>query len=343
MEVFSDLPPPAVFARPTYTDGLDPVRHTFAAVGVLDSTYGHIFGMDTPDLGNPALAPLGLDYYDILGTHVANFRPDNVASMRGNGKIKALTVDRSGRVWVGHSGEGIQFFSWTPGDPPPTFTDVSTPQNIDVRGLVASGDTIWAATTSDVRSYNRATGAWHGNSYTIPAGPAALALHPLAIATDGTVWLGTVNGVRVYRRDGTILNDYTESNSPLADDEVRAIRVDPATGAVWIATAGGLNRFDPFYVPPPPPVLPKLEVRVYPNPSFVSGIGTSIRLTGNTTAYLGEVYDLGGRVIRKVGTVNGGIIWDGRDRDGRVVDPGVYFLRILGGGQEAVVRVVLLR
>jgi hypothetical protein len=309
---------------------------------VIDLAGGHWFGMDTPDLGGTA--PIGLEYYDSTGAYVANFQAGQPGQegMRGNGKIKALTVDRDGRIWVGHSGQGLQSFSWRDTSTIARFTTVPGSENLDFRGLVASGDTIWASTTNDVRAYNRA-----GNllgSYTILSGPAQLALHPIAVATNGRVWVGTTNGVRVYNRDGSTFADYTTANSPLAGDEIRAIRVDPLTGSVWIGSANGLNRFDPFYVPPPPPELARLEVRAFPNPATLNGIGTTIRLSGNAESYSGTVYDLGGRVLRRFsGMPDRAIVWDGRDGDGAVVRPGVYFLRVEAGGRAATSRIVLLR
>jgi hypothetical protein len=344
MEVWNDHVAPPAFTRPTYNDALDPQRHTFAAGAALDSANGHWFGMDTPDLGNPDIAPIGLDYYDSSGAFVANFRPDNPinhTNMRGNGKIKAVTVDLTGAIWIGHAGAGVQWFRYSGADTT-DFKNVFPVEDVDVSGLAASGDTIWVSTTNDLRWYQRATGAMQA-SFPIPAGPSQLALDPLAVATDGSIWLGTLNGVRVYNRDGSPRTDYTVANSPLANDEVRTIRVDRTTGAIWVATAGGLNRFDPFFVPPPPPVIPRLSLTVYPNPSFLTGIGVRLSVIGNTTTYQGWVFDITGRRLRRVGAINGGLLWDGRDGEGKLVEPGVYFIHLEGGGRSATTRVVLLR
>ena len=49
-------------------------------------------------------------------------------------------------------------------------------------------------------------------------------------------------------------------------------------------------------------------------------------------------------VIRRFhGAGNGAVVWDGRDDEGRLVSPGIYFVRAEAGGRAVVARVVLLR
>jgi hypothetical protein len=167
-------------------------------------------------------------------------------------------------------------------------------------------------------------------------------MHPLAVAPNGTVFVGTSAGLRMHR-SGVAPVDFTPENSPLANLEVRAIAAEPS-GAVWIATAGGINRFDPDFVPPPEPTLPSLRVKLYPNPTWLTGAGMVLRITGEASAYQGEVMDLTGRLVHRFSVAgNGSTIWDGRDLDGRQVRAGVYFLRVRGGGAETESRVVVLR
>jgi hypothetical protein len=51
-----------------------------------------------------------------------------------------------------------------------------------------------------------------------------------------------------------------------------------------------------------------------------------------------------GRVIRHLGGAgNGGVLWDGRNDDGALVKPGLYFVQVEAGGRAATSRVTLLR
>src|SRR5262249_33151123 len=130
---------------------------------------------------------------------------------------------------------------------------------------------------------------------------------PLDVGPDGTVYIGTSSGVLVIFPGGTSTT-YTTANSGIPGDDVRCVRVDPATGMLWVAPDGGAGRFDPHYVPPAPPSAEHLQVRVYPNPAqLFSGIGVELRLDGNVSAMSGTVYDLSGRRVRRFESANGRI------------------------------------
>ncbi len=337
-----DTDPPQFTSVQAWSDGLDPVRHSFGIGSTLDSSGGHWFGLDSPAREDQQFSPIGLDYYDSTGTFVRNLSPSNtgIFGLR-TGRIIALTTDALGVIWIGTTGQGVQRLVYDPVLNTAMFETVSPDDKIDVRGIVAVGDTVWAQSTNDVRDYRRSGGLI--GAYPVLAGPSDIAGHSLEVAKDGTVWAATVNGVRVYRSDGTVLADYTEANSPLASDEVRAIRSDPVTGVLWIGTAAGLHRFDPRFVPAPPPSVVRLDARVYPNPSRLTALGVDLRLAGNTSDYRGAIYDLTGRLVHSFsGAANGARIWDGRDRDGRRVQPGVYFLHVTAGGRSTLVRIALL-
>jgi ligand-binding sensor domain-containing protein len=323
--------PDSTAIRPT-------IRHTFAVGATIDSQGGVWLGMDSPERETPASAPIGIDYYDANGVFVRNF---GIGDGLKTGRILALDTDRTGRIWIGTTGGGVQYTDWPIVGGTPSFASTTGPDDIDVRGIVAAGDSIWTLGTDSVRVYSR-SGGYRGK-FAIPGGPVDNAGHPLEVALDGTVWAGTASGIRVFRPDGSVITDYTTANSPLATDQVRAIRVDPATGHVWIGTTAGLHRYDPGWQPPPPPVVDRLEARVYPNPARITALGVGLRIAGNVAAWRGGVYDLGGRLVHRfAGVRNGEILWDGRDLDGRALRPGVYFAHLQSGGRSAVVRVVLL-
>lgn len=352
LEQFDDAVSPTKFTH-HYEAGIrdpDPAaaeRHTFGWATAIDSDGGIWFGLETNGAGNPVPPALGLDYYGSDGTYIRNFRPENTnptKPMRG-GQIRGLVVDHNSRFWVGYTGQGLQYFDWPQGSSGvPDFETVVGAENFYVQNLRTFGDSLWVLTTSDLRRYSARTARPASNSIFSPPGETAQnAVRPLEVGPDGSVWLGTASGVRVYHPGGRI-EDFKTSNSPLASDAVRAIVVDPRTGVAWIGTSAGLNRYDPNFVPGPVGTAPSLSVTIYPNPQTLTAIGTPLRLSGGGDVYEGAVYDLNGRVVSRFSNVRDGqVFWSGIDDQGSVVKPGVYFVRVTSRGRSATSRVALVR
>jgi ligand-binding sensor domain-containing protein len=338
IERFDDSQPTPQFAHYWNTQVPDSAAHTRAATGVADSRAGVWVGLDTPDFGT--VPPLGLDYYQ-NDVFVRNFRPENTPAMAG-AKIKALAIDDNDRLYIGYSGQGLATFDYYAANQ--LLIQVPLTDNLDIQSLELHGNDLWALTTIGLIRYTR-TGLGQPSqrdTFDLPAAAQNVANDPLAVAADGTVYCGTTLGMRVVHPDRSI-TDYNRTNSPLADNDVRAIAVDPASGDVWIATAAGLHRFDPGYIDPGEGTLPSLHVRVWPNPAVLTGIGVAVRIGGDAASYQGEIYDLNGRRVRRFASDDGAVFWDGRDDDGRLVRPGVYFVLARAGGQEAVARVAVIR
>ena len=318
-------------------------KHTYGWASTMDRDGYLYFGFDTPDRGN--VEPAGIDVYTPNGDWLINYRSSSTGI--ADNQVRALTVDKYDVLWAGFPSHGVSWTSLSGTDPDrlrlPQFNAVAGLGSLDIFGVEAYGDSIWVLTTSSLLRLSAVTKTQR-SILDIPAGPAPSgAVHPLDVAADGTVWVGSVDGVRSYSPGGGF-QDFRVDNSPLADNEVRVVRVDRATGVVWIGTAAGLHRYDPGYRPPPAPVLPRLRISVYPNPVNLTGAGFSLRLRGDATAYEGEVLDLRGtRVRRFKADGNNRLIWDGRDDENRLVPAGIYFVRARGDGAEATQRVVVLR
>ena len=357
MEEFDDSVSPPVFTH-HYEAALSevikaPERHFFGWSSAVDGAGGRWFGLESNGSTDP-VTPLGLDYYGPSGRFVRNFRPENTnatAPMIGS-QIRGLARDHAGRMWIGYAGNGIQYFAWPealltdslPASGMPIFNTVTESPGLFVQSIRAFGDSIWVLTTKDLRRYDAPSARLGENAlFTPPGATTQNAVRPLDIGPDGSVWLGTENGLRIYHPGGAV-EDFSTDNSPLANDAVLSVAVDPKTGAAWIGTAGGLNYYDPNYVPSSLPTAASLTVKVYPNPMGLTGIGTPIRLSGNGGTYDGEVYDLGGRVVRHFTAVRDGeVFWNGADDHGTIVRPGVYFVRVVSQGRTATARIALVR
>ena len=307
---------------------------------------GRWFGLDTDSRGDPAHNPQGIDLYDAAGNFVRNF-PPSYPNLR-NGQVRALAIDKDNVMWVGYAKNVTAGISTFP--VPDTIgkdialsdVDASNTKVIDCFGIQIYGDSVWVQGDDGLRRFDR-IGRRLVTQLDVAGPPAPLgATHPLAVAADGSVFVGTSAGLRWHRR-GVAAVDYTPDNSPIADIEVRAVWVDPS-GAVWVATATGINRFDPHFTPPPTPVLPSLSVTVYPNPAWRTRAGFELKMRGEATHYEGEIYDINGRLVHRfVQDGNDRVMWNGFDMDGRGVGAGVYFMKVRGGGASATTRIVVLR
>ncbi len=342
LESFDDDVWPPDFIHYRVGDSLATNSQTFGWSAAADWYKGRWFGMDTPSED-----PVGLEYYDSTGTYRANYSPANTPILP-SGYVRAIAMDeKRERMWVGCRGKGVTVFNLsghTPGAPLRLASGggLSDYNTLDIFGVVLHADSVWVMSTSSLVCLDAVTFAQR-DTLTLVGSPATRgACHPLDVAADGTVWVGTDSGVHSYAPDGTV-KEYTMANSPIAGNEVRAVQVDPTSNVVWIGTATGLSRFDPAYVAPPPTPLPALAVRVYPNPGLLTGAGLQLRLTGNASSYTGAVYDAGGRRLHRFSATNGGVAWNGRDDSGSLVRPGIYFIRIESGGLARTVRVALLR
>jgi hypothetical protein len=308
--------------------------------GAQDSLGWRWLGTDSPDID--AVPPIGILVYD-PDLVLRRIYDQSNSDMSGR-LVRGLTVTSNGRLWVGYDPGGLDFVTGPPDSA--RFNHLTNVNELKtVRGLACYGESLWVVTNSQLWRFSDAAtvGSTPVKVIGFIGGMSPLAVRPLAIGPDGAAWVATGEGLRVFRPGGAI-DSFTTINSPIPDDDVRAVAVDPISGVVWATTAGGLARFDPAYVSPPPPPLPSLSARVYPNPALLTGLGIQLRIAGDAAIYSGRIYDLLGRRVRTIRDVpNGAIVWDGRDDDGRLVKPGIYFVRVEAGGRAAVARVALIQ
>lgn len=147
------------------------------------------------------------------------------------------------------------------------------------------------------------------------------------IAIDGAnrKWFGTSNnGIYVQSAGGEIqVYNFNTSNSPLLDNNIQDITIDPISGEAWIGTAKGIQVFrtdatlakDFFTGTPlvfPNPVTPD-----YDGPIAIKGLARDARV---------KITDLSGRLVFETIANGGQAIWDGKDYLGNRTTSGVYLI-----------------
>ncbi|HLF63894.1 MAG TPA: hypothetical protein VI603_09075 [Saprospiraceae bacterium] len=147
------------------------------------------------------------------------------------------------------------------------------------------------------------------------------------IAIDGAnrKWLGTKNGgVFVQSPDGeNQVAQYNTSNSPLLNNAITDIVIDPTNGDVYIGTESGINvvRTDAIEGGP----LHRTDVYAFPNPVRPEYDGP-IAVRGLAEDALVKITDIHGALIYETKALGGQAVWNGRDLSGQRAASGVYLV-----------------
>lgn len=165
-------------------------------------------------------------------------RPDQPGSLAADG-VTAVMRASDGRLWVATSGGALQRLapaatSFQSLGPPPDQLGV-------IRSMVegAAGE-VWLAGSRGLWRYRSQDGSFAK----VGAGTPALAdLQALALAADGTVWVGATRlGLLRLSPEGELLAHYRAQpgvDGALPDDQVRALLTTRA-GQLWVGTMNGL-------------------------------------------------------------------------------------------------------
>lgn len=165
------------------------------------------------------------------------------------------------------------------------------------------------------------------------------------IAVDGAnrKWVGTLNGAWLVSEDGEkILQQFNTSNSPLPDNHIYRIAVEPKTGEVYFSTAKGLMSWHGTATTPVDH-MQRDSVLVFPNPVAHNYTGNiAIRgLVENTTV---KITDISGRLVFQTRAFGGQAVWNGLDYTGHRPQTGVYLVFAANetGGEHIVTKIVFI-
>lgn len=148
-----------------------------------------------------------------------------------------------------------------------------------------------------------------------------------SIAVDGAdrKWVATLSGVWLVSADGTsIIERFTEDNSPLLSNSVKKIAIDGNSGEVFFATSKGICSFRGTATQGSDT---NSGVTVFPNP-VPPGFGGTIAIRGLADNSIVKITELNGRLVYQANALGGQAVWDGRDYKGRKITTGVYLILI---------------
>ncbi len=170
-------------------------------------------------------------------------------------------------------------------------------------------------------------------------------VHTMVVDGVGNKWVGTENGIFVVSPDGSdSIAHFTAENSPLIDDKVVALAIDPIRGEAYAGTASGISRFSTIFKQGQPDYT---HIRVYPNPVVQTAEQSPmVSIDGLVAGSTVQIFSLAGKLINTIdGTALGStVLWNGRDALGRQVPSGMYLVSATspqaGGNGETKVIIV---
>lgn len=139
-------------------------------------------------------------------------------------------------------------------------------------------------------------------------------------------WVGTNNGVYLLSQDGIqLLEHYTASNSPIANDNIKSLAIDQKNGIVYIGTDFGLSSVTTSSMQPQESFS---ELFVYPNPVLLQNENTvTITIDGLVKNSQIKIFNMSGKLIADFASPGGRVaFWNGKDLEGRSVPSGIYII-----------------
>ena len=231
--------------------------------------------------------------------------------------MRSIAVDLDGNVWVG-TAQGIVLFDCTPEG---IFSDCPG------RRPAATADDGFGGyllETEEVRT----------------------------IAVDGAnrKWVGTNSGAYLLSETGEEqLLRFDRGNSPLLDDVVKSIAIDPVSGTVYFGTELGIISYRGDATSAASRIQFDAELEVFPNP-VEPGYQGPVAVRGLAQNARVRITDVSGKLVYEGSAAGGQFVWDGADYNGRRVTSGVYLVFAVSRGNlnvenpgSAVAKIVFLR
>lgn len=165
-------------------------------------------------------------------------------------------------------------------------------------------------------------------------------IHAIGIDGANRKWIGTNNGAWLISKDGTeVLQHFTTENSPLPNNKVLSIGIEPSEGDVFFFTA---NEIVSYKGQATEGSAVQNNIKIYPNPVTPNYNGPILikNLVDNAVV---KITDLNGQLMAQTRALGGQAIWDGRDQNQHKVPSGIYliFVRNDAGNEKAVGKIMI--
>ncbi|MFH6945746.1 two-component regulator propeller domain-containing protein [Flavobacterium sp. FlaQc-50] len=268
-----------------------------------------------------------------------------------------IVIDKNGTKWMGTNREGVVAFN----EKTNTFKKITTGEDsgnlpaADVRAVaVDTKGQLWIGTTKGLRvlsnvSNFQSDSQLKANAIIIIDDNLAQELlyeqFVTAIVVDGAnnKWIGTLDsGVFMVSPNGQETKyHFTVNNSPLPSNTINDIKINSATGEVFIATNKGMVSFKGIATGANENLN---NVFVYPNPVRPNYSGT-VKIAGLIDKANIKITDIEGNLVYETTSEGGTIEWDTTAFGRYKVASGVYmvFISAQDGEETKVKKVMIIR
>ena len=264
-----------------------------------------------------------------------------------NPSLTDILVDDLGFAWAVTAGNNGGVVVYDPGESIPDPTDDQTPRVINsgnseipsniVNAIAKDLDgSIWVGTAagavvfecgSDIFDPSRCSG--FKPQVQQPDGNIGFLLATedvQAITVDGAnrKWFGTRNGIFVMSPSGEDqIAKFDEENSPLFDNNIKALEYNPASGEIFISSNKGVQSYRTETTGAG--TRHSADVYAFPNPVRPEYNG-DIAIKGLARDAEVIITDVDGQLVYKTEALGGQAIWDGSHLNGNAVSGGVYLV-----------------
>jgi hypothetical protein len=166
------------------------------------------------------------------------------------------------------------------------------------------------------------------------------AIHSISIDGANRKWIGTNNGAWLISKDGTeVLQHFTSENSPLPNNTVLSIGIEPSEGDVFFFTK---NEIISYKGNATESALVQSSIKIYPNPIAPNYDGP-ILIKNLVNNALVKITDINGQLMMQTRALGGQAVWNGRDQFQHKVASGIYliFVRDDTGNEKAVGKILI--
>jgi len=330
-------------------------------VRYFNAVNGYLAGIERyPDyavVSDMAVDPSGtiwmLNYESITNLPLIALTRDSVWTYYGRGdgiainSLRRIAVDAEGRKWFGsYDNNGIGVMVLDDNKTPWDKQDDPPVWTLDESdGLKSNQITALAVDRDGTMWIGTREGLhyWFGNSLEWRIYLPSDAINDILVDGENNLWVGHDAGLSFRSSEDYSWTHYQAENSGLVSNKVLSLAMDSERGYLYIGTDAGLSRLTtPFSTPL---AAPK-ELRIYPNPFLPARHGELVvdDLSENVTL---AIFSADGFLVRKYenGQVHGRrLYWDGRDDDGEPAPAGVYLIVAKAeSGEASTAKAVLVR